>query len=94
MADCPFYREITETIESRELTPHSRPPTQLKRALCGHKDAPRRLNRKVIGPGVLTCGGMIDRCQLPGGFNLTRIPQVARDFRLRLMPQIVYIPTR
>ncbi|MFM8526681.1 MAG: DUF1330 domain-containing protein, partial [bacterium] len=24
----------------------------------------------------------------------TRIPQVARDFRLRLMPQIVYIPTR
>jgi len=69
-ATCPFYAEAFRTVESREIRSDGQSERYRQmQPYCTHPDSPcpKRMTFKVIGAGLLRCGGKLDQCQIPGG---------------------------
>ncbi len=66
MKSCPLYGVHTYRIQSNEM--HAQGQTTVRVPYCAHRNSPmpRHLVMKVLGAAnILTCGGDLDKCQVP-----------------------------
>jgi hypothetical protein len=70
MTTCSFYREDVKKVQSREIRPDRQPAdaSVVRIPWCAHKHSPaqHKIAISVVGgANLLTCGGSLEKCQIP-----------------------------